>query len=82
MIESKFGWRKEDSSVEPNIPAKDIPDDKSKAAPAADQPAKQPDRAPAEAAPAPKSQQSKRRRPGLLRARSIGQQGRQPGVIR
>lgn len=36
-------------------PSKDIPDDKSKPAPATDQPSKQLDKAPAEVAPAPKS---------------------------
>jgi hypothetical protein len=50
-----FGWRKEDLSVEPNTPGKDTPDDKCKAVPAADQLATQPDKTPAEVAPAPKS---------------------------
>jgi hypothetical protein len=38
-----------------NAPAKAKPDDKSKDAPAADHPATQPDKTPAEVAPAPKS---------------------------
>jgi hypothetical protein len=38
-----------------NAPAKDKPDDKSKDAAAADQPAAQPDKTPAEGAPTPKS---------------------------
>ena len=39
MIESKFKWRKENSSAEPNTPGKDTPDNDFKAVPAADQPA-------------------------------------------
>ena len=55
MIESKFKWRKENSSAEPNTPGKDTPDNDFKAVPAADQPATQPDKAPAEVAPEFKS---------------------------
>lgn len=44
-----------DFSSAQNAPAKDKADDKSRGAPAADQPAAQPDKAPAEGAPTPKS---------------------------
>jgi len=55
MAEKKFGWRRDNLSAAPNAPSKDSPDDKSKPAPVADQPATQRENTPAEVAPAPKS---------------------------
>ena len=59
-------------AADQNAPGKDTRDDKSKAAPAADQPATQPDKTPAEVASEFKSWQLKQSRRGPLRDRSIG----------
>lgn len=57
MAEQKFGWRRENVSALPNPSptSHDKPDEKSKDAPAIDQPPAQPGNSPAKASPALKS---------------------------